>query len=328
MRRRWREILAVSGVMANALLAMAVGPATATPPAVGTAPPMGWNSWNSGIPLNERSVRETIDAMVTSGMRDSGYRYVNLDAGWSAPQRDSTGNLVADPSRFAHGIAALAAYAHDRGMKLGLYSSPFNEICGQTTATASKGHETQDARAFAAWGVDFLKYDWCHSAADHDEQVRVFTAMRDALRASGRPIVYSINPNSSGASDAGVSYDWSPIADMSRNADDLIPLWRNTVPAAVIDGFDTSGYLGITDQTAAAARGHASRPGYWSDPDMMVVGLSMAEFTSTHFDGTAAGPRFTVRNTWTGTAETGDGSITAPAIPAHGVTLVRVTAAG
>ncbi len=164
---------------------------------------MGWNSWNSGITLTERTVEQTIDAMVSSGMRDAGYRYVNLDAGWAAPTRDADGNLRADPDRFPHGIAALARYAHDRGMLLGLYDSPFNQGCGQDPRTAAAGHEQADAHTFADWGVDYLKYDWCRLEAGHDEQVKYFTAMRDALRASGRRIVYSINPNSSGDPGAG-----------------------------------------------------------------------------------------------------------------------------
>ena len=264
------------------------GPASAepsTPAAPETTPPMGWNSWNSGIPLNEQSVHETIDAMVSSGMRDAGYRYVNLDAGWTAPHRDSDGTLQADPVLFPHGMAALADYAHDRGMLLGLYSSPFDETCGQGVAAAGIGHETQDARQFADWGVDFLKYDWCRQGADHDEQVRVFTAMRDALRATGRHIVYDINPNSSDDSDAGVRYDWSSIADSTRSTGDLIPVWRNSLPAADIAGIDTRGFLGVADELDAAARGQTSRPGYWSDPDMLVVGMSLPEFLGAHLEG-------------------------------------------
>ena len=175
------------------------GPRRSIPSPTGLkAPPMGWNSWNSGIPLSERTVEQTIDALVSSGMRDAGYRYVNLDAGWAAPTRDADGNLRADPDRFPGGIAAVARYAHDRGLLLGLYNSPFNEACGQDPRIGSAGHEASDARQFAAWGVDYLKYDWCRLDAGHDEQVKYFTAMRDALRASGRRILYSINPNSSG----------------------------------------------------------------------------------------------------------------------------------
>ena len=136
--------------------------------------------------------------MVSSGMRDAGYRYVNLDAGWAAPTRDADGNLRADPDRFPHGIAALARYAHDRGMLLGFTTARSTRAAGRIRASGAAGHEQADAHTFADWGVDYLKYDWCRLEAGHDEQVKYFTAMRDALRASGRRIVYSINPNSSG----------------------------------------------------------------------------------------------------------------------------------
>src|SRR5208337_4335383 len=136
-------------------------------PSLPQTPPMGWNSWNSGIELTEQSVKATIDAMVSSGMRDAGYLYINLDAGWAAPQRGPHGELQPDPDRFPDGIAAVVRYAHDRGMRFGLYASPYDEDCGTQPALASAGHETIDAQTFAGWGVDYLKYDWCHDAADH-----------------------------------------------------------------------------------------------------------------------------------------------------------------
>ena len=127
-------------VLCAGVLAACASPAP-SPPLKPQTPPMGWNSWNSGIALNERAVKDTIDAMVSSGMRDAGYRYVNLDAGWAAPTRDADGNLRADQNRFPHGIAALAAYAHDRGMLLGIYHSPFNQGCGQDPRIGGAGHE-------------------------------------------------------------------------------------------------------------------------------------------------------------------------------------------
>ena len=122
-------------------------------------------------------MRDTIDAMVSSGMRDAGYRYVNLDAGWAAPTRGPDGALRADPTRFPNGLAPLAQYAHDRGLLFGVYSSPFNQTCGQDPRIAGEGHEEQDAATFAGWGVDYLKYDWCRADADHDDQVRVFLSL-------------------------------------------------------------------------------------------------------------------------------------------------------
>jgi alpha-galactosidase len=237
---------------------------------------MGWNSWNSGIALTERTVEETIDAMVSSGMRDAGYRYVNLDAGWAAPTRDADGNLRADPDRFPHGIAQLAAYAHDRGMYLGIYHSPFNQGCGQDPRIGGAGHEQADARTFANWGVDYLKYDWCRLEAGHNEQVKYFAAMRDALRATGRHIIYSINPNSSGDPEAGSEYDWSHIADVSRDAMDLVPAWGD-------NGLWAEGLAGVSQAFAAAAPvAPRDGPKHVNDPDMLVVGVGWSEFAQRH----------------------------------------------
>src|ERR1700694_2557103 len=276
MRQCWRIVVSLI------IVASSVGGCTASQspsewgPAPQLTPPMGWNSWNSGISLTAQSVKDTIDAMIRSGMRDAGYRYVNLDAGWAASSRDRAGNLRADPDRFPDGIAAVANYAHDRGMLLGLYSSAYNEICGQGIGNASAGHEAADARSFAAWGVDYLKYDWCRADTNYADQVRIFTAMRDALRASGRRTIYSINPTISSDPTDASAHDWSDIADMTRNTVDLLPLWTN--PTARWDGI-----LGVVNQLAAAAPLAArSRPGHWNDPDMLVVGLSWAQFVSGH----------------------------------------------
>jgi alpha-galactosidase len=247
-------------------------------------PPMGWNSWNSGIELTQQNVRDVIDAMVSSGMRDAGYRYVNLDAGWDV-RRGPDGVLQADPARFPDGIAALARYAHDRGMLFGLYASPFDERCSENPAIASAGHETVDAQTFAAWGVDYLKYDWCRTETDHQEEVRVFTAMRDALRATGRRILYGINPNSSSDRTAGARYDWSSIADMTRTTADLVPVWHRVLPSlGPFDEFASHSYLGVPEEFATAVSVDTpSRPGYWNDADMLVAGLGWNQFAAGHF---------------------------------------------
>src|ERR1700758_723165 len=182
---RMRLIVAVM-VLVAAMLSGCGSPRQA---GLAQTPPMGWNSWNSGIELTEQSVKATIDALVSSGVRDAGIRF-----GW--------------------------------------YASPYDEGCGDAPAIASAGHEIDDAKSFAGWGVDFLKYDWCHSAADHQLQVRMFSTMRDALRATGRPIVYSIVPNNSSDTTAGRGYDWADIADMARVGPDLFPMWHDTLPTS------------------------------------------------------------------------------------------------
>jgi alpha-galactosidase len=278
-----RPIVTLSAAIV-VLLNGCAAPPTATGPALPPTPPMGWNSWNSGIDLTEQNVEHTIDTMVSSGMRDAGYRYVNLDAGWD-DRRNPDGKLRADPARFPDGIAALARYAHDRGMLLGLYASPYDERCSENPAIASAGHETVDAKTFAEWGVDYLKYDWCRTEADHQEEVRVFSAMRDALRSTGRRILYSINPNSSGDHTAGSRYDWSGIADMARATEDLVPVWHDALPPlGPFDWFVAGSYLGVPDEfRAAQAVRTPSRPGYWNDADMLVGGLGWNQFVAAHF---------------------------------------------
>ncbi|SCG10868.1 alpha-galactosidase [Streptomyces sp. MnatMP-M27] len=257
--------------------------AQAAPGSPALTPPLGWNSWNSfGCGVTEAQVRQAADAAVSSGMRDAGYRYVVVDDCWFDPQRDTAGNLRANPTKFPSGMKALGDYIHGKGLKFGIYQVPNERTCAQgggsyPGATGSKGHETQDARTFASWGVDYLKYDWCSSAGTRDEQVARFTLMRDALRATGRPIVYSINPNSYHAI-TGDTYNWGEVADLWRTTEDLLDTWQNgntnSYPMGVGNVVDVSAPL-------AAQSG----PGRWNDPDMLVVGrpgLSLTESRS-HF---------------------------------------------
>jgi alpha-galactosidase len=284
---RFSPIVALSAtmlVLLNGCVTPSTTPQPKPQPSIPATPPMGWNSWNSGIELTEQNVEDTIDAMVSSGMRDAGYRYVNLDAGWD-DRRNPDGKLRADPARFPDGIAALARYAHDRGMLFGLYASPFDEKCSENPAIASAGHEAVDAQTFADWGVDYLKYDWCRTETDHQEEVRVFSAMRDALHSTGRRILYSINPNSSSERNAGAQYDWSGIADMARATADLAPVWHDALtPLGPFDWYATGSYLGVPDEFAAASVAVTpSRPGYWNDADMLVAGLGWNQFVAGHF---------------------------------------------
>ncbi|MEE3852873.1 glycoside hydrolase family 27 protein [Gordonia sp. LSe1-13] len=236
-------------------------------------PPMGWNSWNTfGCNITEQIVREQADALVATGLRDAGYRHVIVDDCWAAPLRAADGSLQAEPSRFPSGMAALGQYLHERGLKFGLYSGASDQTCTQLLgtypgSTGSRGHEEQDARTFADWQVDYLKYDWCSSDSDHGEQVTAFTAMRDAIRDTGRPIVYSINPNS-GVADMvpGAEFDWGGVATMTRITNDIAPVWSTNA--------DSSGPQGVID-IVDAAQALAARvgPSAFNDPDMLVVGV-------------------------------------------------------
>lgn len=278
--RRFSSVVAALGVACATVTGCSGGPTVESGDPARLTPPMGWNSWDSGIPLTEQTVEATIDAMVASGMRDAGYQYLNLDAGWAAPTRGPDGKLRSESTAFPHGIAAVASYAHDRGMLLGIYASPFNELCGQDLRIGSRGKETTDAQTFASWGVDFLKYDWCRNDADHAEQLKVFTAMRNALRATGRHILYSINPNSSDNNRAGAMYDWSGVADMVRTTGDLVPVWRSALPPVNSSDLFLRGInLGVPDEFAASTTAVGqSHPGYFNDPDMLVVGLPWSEY--------------------------------------------------
>ncbi|MDM2349665.1 glycoside hydrolase family 27 protein [Mycobacteroides abscessus subsp. abscessus] len=246
------------------------GPAIA---GLASTPPLGWNSWNVfGCNIDEQRIERTAQAMVSSGMRDAGYRYVVVDDCWFDPRRNASGELRANPARFPHGMKAVADFVHARGLLFGIYASPGEATCAQNGGsypgrTGSRGHEIQDAQTFARWGVDYVKYDWCGPPADVDELVDSFTIMRDALRATGRPILYSINPNSGTVIPPSRYDSFTGVATMTRVSQDLVPAW------GAIDAYDTS--LGIVDALANAA-GPGFRctpqPGFFCDYDMLVAG--------------------------------------------------------
>lgn len=243
-------------------------------PGLAAVPPMGWNSWNTfGCGITEQIVRAQADALVSSGLRDAGYKYVIVDDCWAAPRRDASGRLQADPVRFPSGMAALGAYLHERGLLFGIYSGARDKTCTQYQgtypgATGSGGHEVIDAQTFAGWGVDYLKYDWCSSNTSHDDQVSSFTAMRNALRDTGRRIVFAINPNSVVAGSVpGARFDWGGTATTTRVTNDVTPAWSTA------NG--PSGYQGVVNIVDAAGPLTARvKPGSFIDPDMLVVGSS------------------------------------------------------
>jgi alpha-galactosidase len=260
-------------LLSLAALAVALTPATqaqALENGVGRTPPMGWNTWNTfGCNINEALIKQTADALVNNGMRDLGYQYVVVDDCWFDPNRDSAGNLQANLSRFPSGMKALGDYLHDRGLKFGLYQAPLDRTCAQyfgsyPGATGSLNHEVQDARQFAAWGVDYLKYDWCSPTGTIDDQVRTFAKMRDALAAAGRPILYSINSNSIHEK-TGPQRNWGDVANIWRTTEDITNTWNSG---------QTNGYpMGIQNivNVNMPLAGYA-RPGAFNDPDKMEVG--------------------------------------------------------
>ena len=151
-------------------------------------PPMGWNSWNKfGCNVSESLIMQMADAMVSSGMQDAGYEYIVIDDCWQI-SRDENGEIVADKERFPNGIKFLADYIHSKGLKFGIYSCAGSLTCQRRPG--GLGHEFQDARTYARWGVDFLKYDWCNTSSQDARSS--YTNMRNALYAAGRPIVFSL----------------------------------------------------------------------------------------------------------------------------------------
>jgi alpha-galactosidase len=267
----WKAIIAAGVLLLSGATAVLGGPAAqALDNGVARTPPMGWNSWNTfGCNINETLIRQMADAMVSSGMRDLGYQYVVVDDCWFNPNRDSAGNLQGDPSRFPSGMRALGDYLHARGLKFGIYQGPLDKTCAQyfgsyPGATGSLNHEAQDARQFAAWGVDYLKYDWCSPTGTIDDQVRTFAKMRDALAATGRPIVFSINSNSIHAK-TGPQRNWGDVANLWRTTEDITNAW---------DTGQSNGYpMGIQNivNVTVPLAGYAA-PGRFNDPDMMEVG--------------------------------------------------------
>jgi alpha-galactosidase len=246
---REKSRLHLAGWAAIVLLG-ASGPATALDNGLARTPPMGWNSWNTfGGRVSEDLVKETADAMVAGGMKDAGYLYVNIDDAWCLGQRDSNGDYVADPKNFPSGIKALADYVHARGLKLGIYSDAGRNTCAGFPGM--QGHEEQDLKTFAAWGIDYIKVDWCH--AEGLKQEAAYKAVRDAIKQSGRPMVLSI-------CEWGKSRPWEwgePVGNLWRTTGDIDAMWDRIT--------------GNLDQQVGLE--YYAGPGHWNDPDMMEVGV-------------------------------------------------------
>ena len=234
-------------------------PAMAQKNSLAERPPMGWNSWNHfHNKIDDASVRAQAEAMVSSGMRDAGYTYINIDDTWEG-ERDAKGNIQAN-SKFPD-MKALADFVHSKGLKLGIYSSPGAKTCAKFEG--SLGHELQDAQTYAAWGIDYLKYDLCGlreemktaptPEAAHKIMIDAYTKMRDALRSTGRPMVYSL-------CQYGEDAVWEWGADVGGN------LWRTT--GDISDKYARMAEIGF----GQAGLGRFAGPGHWNDPDMLEVG--------------------------------------------------------
>ena len=232
-------------------------------------PPMGWNSWNKfACNVSEKLIKETADAMVETGMKEAGYEYVVIDDCWQV-SRDTAGNIIPDAARFPSGMKALADYVHSKGLKFGLYSDAGTATCQKRPG--SKGFEEKDAKQYASWGIDYLKYDWCSTQGQDTREA--YTLMSKALRAAGRPIVFSI-------CEWGGTQPWLWAPGIGH-------LWRTT--GDIQDCWDCSqpwGGMGLVHIIDLQADLHPyAGPGHWNDPDMLEVGnghMTISEYR-THF---------------------------------------------
>ncbi|HVV24511.1 MAG TPA: NEW3 domain-containing protein [Pseudonocardiaceae bacterium] len=253
--------LLVTGIAVTVPLATAPV-ADALTNGLAATPQMGWNDWNAfGCSVSAGLVEQTADAMVANGMAKAGYRYVNIDDCWLERQRDANGNLVPDPAKFPQGIKAVADYVHAKGLKLGIYEDAGTATCAGYPG--SLGHEQQDAATFASWGIDYLKYDNCNNAGSTTTQQYIdrYTAMRDALAATGRPILYSL-------CEWGVNQPWTWGPQVGNS-------WRTT--GDINDSYNSM--LSIFQQNVWLYP--YSGPGAWNDPDMLEIGnggMTTAEY--------------------------------------------------
>ncbi|MEO5775102.1 MAG: glycoside hydrolase family 27 protein [Sphingomicrobium sp.] len=241
------------------------------PNGLAQTPPMGWNSWNKfACNITEQTLRATADAMVSSGMKDAGYEFLVVDDCWHGP-RDANGFITADPLKFPSGIKVIADYVHSKGLKFGIYSDAGRQTCGGRPG--SQGHEYQDALTYARWGVDYLKYDWCDTGSRNAEEA--YAVMSDALRSTGRPIVFSL-------CEWGNNKPWL----WARNTGNL---WRTT--GDIWDSFNkqddkhswANPMLKIVDLNEPLWP--FAGPGHWNDPDMLEIGnggMTPAEYRA-HF---------------------------------------------
>jgi alpha-galactosidase len=237
-----------SCILIGPLILLSSGIAWAQDSALARTPPMGWNSWNHfACEVSDAVVRAQADALVASGMKSAGYTYILIDDCWQGT-RDDAGYLR--PNAKFPDMKALAEYVHGKGLKIGIYSSPGPKTCGGYEG--SYGHEEQDAQTFADWGMDYLKYDLC-SYDGMGDQVAAYKKMGDALKRTGRPIVYAL-------CQYGMQKGWEWAASVGGN------LWRTDDD--IRDDYYTMAELGFGQNGLEKFAG----PGHWNDPDMLEIG--------------------------------------------------------
>jgi alpha-galactosidase len=258
-------LAALSTVAALVVVVLAPS-ASALENGLARTPPMGFNNWNTTqckATFNEAMIKSIADLFVSKGLKDAGYQYVNIDDCWAKTSRNSAGDLEPDPVRFPNGIKAVADYVHSKGLKFGIYTSAGTKTCNTAGFPGGLDHEQQDANLFASWGVDYLKYDNCNNQGV-DAQTR-YRKMRDALAATGRPILFSIcewGQNQPWTWAQSVGNSWRTTGDISDSYAKMVSIFQKNLPLA-----------------------QYAKPGAWNDPDMLEVGnggMTPAEYRS-HF---------------------------------------------
>jgi alpha-galactosidase len=236
-------------------------------------PPMGWNSWNTfQTNISEQLVKDIADVMVSSGMKDAGYKYLVLDDGWMAMQRNpKTGDLIPDPKKFPNGLKTVIDYVHSKGLRFGLYNCAGTKTCAGYPGT--RGYEYQDARFYASLGIDYLKFDWCNTEGINAPEA--YTTMSKALKAAGQPIVFSL-------CEWGNNKPWlwaAPVGELWRTTGDI---------TAQFDGIKSygnwhaNGVMTIVDMQDTLRK--YAGPNHWNDPDMLEVGNGLTDAENrTHF---------------------------------------------
>lgn len=229
-------------------------------------PPMGWNSWNTfETQIDEKLVMETAGIMVASGMKAAGYTYIVLDDGWMARERDTDGNLVPDPVKFPNGMKAVVDYVHSKGLKFGLYNCAGTKTCAGYPGT--RGYEYQDARFYAALGIDFLKYDWCNTGGINAKEA--YATMSAALKTAGRPIVFSL-------CEWGDNQPWewaAPVGNLWRISGDIYPCFDCEFRHP--ENWSSWGVMKIAEMRTGIRK--YAGPDHWNDFDMMEVGNGMTQ---------------------------------------------------
>jgi alpha-galactosidase len=234
---------------------------------------MGWNSWNFfQADISEQIIRDTADAMVESWMRDAGYEYLVLDDGWMAKERDSEGNLVADPEKFPSGMKALGDYIHSKGLKYGIYADRGHSTCQRLPGSFE--HEQADIDAFASWGVDYIKLDSCYAEINGRKSSDDFTVYRECIKNTGRPMILSM------ANYTDPSWAWADqeIGHLWRTSFDIGPNMGSVYYCADTSAGD------IVIHPAFNGLWQFAGPGHWNDPDMLQVGNLKNDIENkTHF---------------------------------------------